>query len=75
MTRQWRCPRLAASTGVSKDGNGADSDRVESLGTQNRNLKLKPEPAPNPDSGENPSPKPKPADPRNPRINRNPKIL
>ena len=30
-----------------KDGNGPGSDRVECLGTQNRNPNLKPEPAPN----------------------------
>jgi len=38
-------------------------DRVECLGTQNRNPKLKPETAPNWDLGENPSSEPKPADP------------
>jgi hypothetical protein len=30
-----------------KDGNGADSDRVRCVGTQNRNPNLKPESAPN----------------------------
>jgi len=57
---------LAVETRESKDGNGAGSDRVECLGTQNRNPNLKPESTPKIVSGENPSPKPKPADPRNP---------
>jgi hypothetical protein len=51
-----------------KDDNGAGSDRVEYLGTQNRNPNLEPKSAPNTDSDENPSPKLKPADPRNSRI-------
>jgi hypothetical protein len=59
----------------SKDGKGTDSDRVRCVGIQNRNPNLKPKSVPNPDSNKNPSPKPKPVDPRNPRINRNPRIL
>ena len=60
---------------IYKDGNGADSDRVESPRNQNRNPKVKPESAPNPDSGANLSPKPKPRIPETRRINRNPRKL
>jgi hypothetical protein len=37
----------------SRDGNGSVSNRVECLGTRNRNPNLKPETDPNTDSGEN----------------------
>ena len=39
----------------SKDGNGANSDRMKSLYTRTRNPKSKPETTPNTDSGDNPS--------------------
>ena len=45
------------------DGNGADSDRVESSRTQTQNLNSKPKTAPNTGSGDNPNPKPNPVDP------------
>ena len=60
---------------IIKDGNGPGSNRVEYLGTQNRNPNLKPEPAPNTVSGENSSPKPKPADIRNPTNNLKPELF
>jgi hypothetical protein len=43
-----------------RDGNGLGSDRVECLGTQNRNPNIKSETDPNTDSGENSCPKPNP---------------
>jgi hypothetical protein len=45
-----------------RDGYGSGSDRVDCLGTQNRNPNLKPETDPNTDSGEKSCPK------LNPRI-------
>jgi hypothetical protein len=53
----------SSSSGVGgrgRDGNGSASDRVECLGTQNRNPNLKPETDLNTYSGENSCPKPNP---------------
>jgi hypothetical protein len=56
----------------SKNGNGSGSDRVDCLGTRNRNPNLKPESAPNIDLGKNPYLNSKPADHRNPTDNSKP---
>ena len=62
----------AAGASGGKDGNGSDSDWVESPCTQNRNPKSKPEPEPETDSGGNPSPKPNPRIPETRMDTRNP---
>ena len=52
--------------GVSRDGNGADSDQVEPSWIRTRNPNSKSETTPNTGSGDNPNPRPNPVDPRNP---------